>query len=47
MNGLDDFILYGGTNLFYDADGIGTGAAIQIANFAHNLALDPIDFIIM
>jgi len=43
----DDFVIYDGSTVFYDADGNGTGAAIKIATIGNNAALDEEDFLII
>jgi Ca2+-binding RTX toxin-like protein len=43
----DDYLIYDGTTLFYDADGNGAGAAVAIATIGNNAALDVDDFLII
>lgn len=46
---VNDFIIYNNTTgaLFYDADGNGAGAAVQIAALGANLALTNADFVVI
>ncbi len=43
----DDYVLYDGTTLFYDADGSGSGAAVAFATLSNGAALDADDFVIV
>ncbi|HWV54735.1 MAG TPA: calcium-binding protein, partial [Pseudorhodoplanes sp.] len=42
----DDYIIYAGNTLYYDADGNGKGGAIQFATITAGLALTHADFIV-
>jgi Ca2+-binding RTX toxin-like protein len=43
----NDFLVYDGTTLFYDADGNGAGAQIALTTFNNSAALDENDFLIV
>ena len=43
----NDFLVYDGTTLFYDADGDGAGAQVALATFNNSAALDANDFLII
>ena len=44
---VNDYVIYDGSNLYYDADGNGAGAQILIATIANGAALDQNDFFVL
>ncbi len=43
----NDFIIYDGTNLYYDSDGSGSAAQVHIATLSNGAAIDAADFLIV
>lgn len=43
----NDFLIYDGTTLYYDADGSGEGAQTEIATFLNRASFDEADFLII